>query len=100
MPFDGPLVAGRWRLGPLLGKGSQAETFLARDDKARGSDPREVVVKRLIPRGTWKAFDLLEREAKVLGQLRHAAVPRLHAMVEEPPGTFNLVMDRMPGENL
>jgi serine/threonine protein kinase len=100
MPFDGPLVAGRWRLGPSLGKGAQAETFLARDEKARGSDVPEVVVKRLQPRGTWKAFDLLEREAKVLGQLRHPAVPRFHALAEEPPGTFNLVMERMPGENL
>jgi serine/threonine protein kinase len=101
MPFDGPLLAGRWRLGPALGKGAQAETFIARDEKpAAGARATEVVVKRLTPRGTWKAFDLLEREAKVLGQLRHPAVPRLHGLVEEPPGTFNIVMDRMPGENL
>jgi serine/threonine protein kinase len=101
MPFDGPLLAGRWRLGPALGKGAQAETFIARDEKPpAGARATEVVVKRLTPRGTWKAFDLLEREAKVLGQLRHPAVPRLHQLVEEPPGTFNIVMDRMPGENL
>ena len=99
MSFDGPLVAGRWRLGPRLGKGAQAETFLARDEKAtKTADP--VVVKRLTPRGTWKAFELFEREAKVLSQLRHPGVPRLHAMAEDPPGTFNLVMERMPGENL
>jgi serine/threonine protein kinase len=100
MSFDGPLIAGRFRLGPRLGHGSQGEIFLARDEKAKGADDKEVVVKRLTPRGTWKSFELFERETKVLSQLRHAGVPRYYATVEEPPGTFNLVMQRMPGENL
>ena len=100
MAFDGPLIGGRFRLGPRLGRGSQGEIFLARDDKAKGADPREVIVKRLTPRGTWKAFELFERESKVLSQLRHPGVPRHLAMIEEPPGTFNLVMQRAPGENL
>ena len=91
-PFDGPVIGGRYRLGPRLGKGSQGEIYLARDDKAKGAADREVVVKRLTPRGTWKSFELFEREAKVLSQLRHAGVPRHLATIEEPPGTFNLVM--------
>ena len=100
MAFDGPLIAGRYRLGPRLGKGSQGEIFLAQDTKAKGGDDREVVVKRITPRGTWKSFELFEREAKVLSQLRHPGVPKHYATVEEPPGTFNLVMQRAPGENL
>jgi serine/threonine protein kinase len=48
----------------------------------------------------WKSFELHEREAKVLGQLRHAGVPRLFGALEEPSGVFNLVMQRMPGDNL
>src|SRR5215510_8232298 len=100
MAFDGPLIGGRYRLGPKLGKGSQGEIFIARDDKAKGAEDREVVVKRLTPRGTWKSFELFEREAKVLSQLRHAGVPRHLATIEEPPGTFNLVMQRVPGDNL
>ena len=100
MAFDGPLLGGRFRLGPRLGRGSQGEIYLARDDKAKGADPREVIVKRLTPRGTWKSFELFEREAKVLSQLRHPGVPRHLATIEEPPGTFNLVMQRAPGENL
>ncbi|MGN6107804.1 MAG: serine/threonine-protein kinase [Kofleriaceae bacterium] len=100
MAFDGPLLGGRYRLGPRLGSGAQGEIFLARDDKARGAEDREVVVKRLTPRTTWKSFELFEREAKVLSQLRHAGVPRHIATLEEPPGTFNLVMQRAPGENL
>jgi len=100
MAFDGPLIGGRYRLGARLGKGSQGEIYLARDDKARTGDDREVIVKRLVPRGTWKSFELFEREAKVLSQLRHTGVPRHLATIEEPPGTFNLVMQRAPGENL
>jgi len=100
MGFDGPLLGGRYRLGPQLGHGSQGQIFLARDEQAKGADPKEVIVKRLTPRGTWKSFELFEREAKVLSQLRHAGVPRHLATVEEPPGTFNLVMQRVPGENL
>ncbi|MDB4962962.1 MAG: serine/threonine protein kinase [Myxococcales bacterium] len=98
--FDGPLLGGRYRLGPRLGKGSQGEIFLARDEKAKGADEREVIVKRLRLSGAWKSFELFEREAKVLSQLRHAGVPRHLATIEEPPGTFNLVMQRLPGENL
>jgi serine/threonine protein kinase len=100
MAFDGPLLGGRYRLGPRLGHGSQGEIFLARDEKPKPGDDKEVVVKRIIPRGTWKSFELFEREAKVLSQLRHAGVPRHLATLEEPPGTFNLVMQRVPGDNL
>jgi serine/threonine protein kinase len=99
-PFDGPLIGGRFRLGKALGKGSQGELYLARDEKAKGAEDKEVVVKRLRPSGGWKSFELFEREAKVLSQLRHAGVPRYYATIEEPPGTFNLVMQYVPGEDL
>src|SRR5262245_14355500 len=82
---DGPLLGGRWRLGPRLGKGAQAETYLAIEVARR----QEVVVKRVRLGAGWKSFELHEREAKVLGQLRHAGIPRLYGALEEPPGVFN-----------
>ncbi|MBK9031491.1 MAG: serine/threonine protein kinase [Myxococcales bacterium] len=96
MAVDGPLLGGRWRLGAALGHGSQAQTFLAVEVARRV----EVVVKRVKLGAGWKSFELHERETKVLGQLRHAGIPRLHAAFEEPPGTFNLIMQRMPGTDL
>lgn len=100
MPPSGPLIGGRYLLGAQLGRGSQGELFVAQDTKAKGAEDNFVVVKRITPRGTWKSFELFEREAKVLSQLRHAGVPRHYATLEEPPGTFNLVMQRVPGEDL
>ncbi|MFT3692257.1 MAG: serine/threonine-protein kinase [Kofleriaceae bacterium] len=96
----GTLIGNRYLLGAQLGRGSQGELFVAEDTKAKGAEDRLVVVKRITPRGTWKSFELFEREAKVLSQLRHAGVPRHYATLEEPPGTFNLVMQRVPGDNL
>ncbi len=95
-PVDSPLLGGRWRLGPRLGGGAQAETYLATDVARRA----EVVVKRVKLGAGWKTFELHERETKVLGQLRHPGIPRLLGALEEPRGTFNLVMERMPGDNL
>ncbi len=93
---EGPLLQGRWRLGRALGRGSQGLTYLAVEVARR----EEVVIKRVKLGAGWKSFELHERETKVLGQLRHAGIPRLHGAFEEPRGTFNLVMQRMPGEDL
>jgi serine/threonine protein kinase len=95
-PADGPLLGGRWRVSEPIGRGSQGQTFLAVEVARR----QEVVIKRVKLGAGWKSFELFEREAKVLSQLRHAGVPRHLANFEDPPGVFNLVMERAPGENL
>jgi serine/threonine protein kinase len=82
-----------------MGAGAQAHTYLARDERAK--DERVVVVKQFrLEKNTWKKFDLFEREAKVLGALRHPGIPRLLGSFESEPGVFNLVMERMPGASL
>jgi serine/threonine protein kinase len=83
-----------------MGAGSQAKTFLARDEKASGE--RTVVVKQLVlgDGASWKKFDLFEREAKVLRALSHPGIPRLLDRFESEPGTFNLVLERAPGASL
>lgn len=98
--FDGQLLAGRWRLGPRLGHGAQADTYLARDEKAAAGGAVVVKQLHLARREGWKAFDLFEREARVLKALDHPGIPRFLDSFEEGPGVFNLVMERAPGATL
>ncbi len=101
MKFDGPLLHDRWRLGPRLGAGNQAQTYLARDES---SDPKPVVVVKQLRlatgSSTWKKFDLFEREVRVLKSLRHRGIPRFLDSFESEPGVFNLVMEKAPGISL
>jgi serine/threonine protein kinase len=99
MEFDGPLLKERYRLGPKLGTGGQGSTFLAHDT---GDSDREVVVKqlRLGEGGSWKRFDLFEREARVLQQLEHRGIPKFIDHFEGEAGKFYLVMARAPGRTL
>jgi serine/threonine protein kinase len=99
--FDGPLLHGRYRLGPRLGAGGQGRTYLARDETA--SFERLVAVKelRLSFEGGWKKYDLFQREVRVLKELDHQGIPRyLDEFEGETPGVFHLVMERAPGETL
>ncbi len=85
-----------------MGHGTQAETFLARDQKAPAE--RVVVVKQLHlgkrAGAGWKPFELFEREVRTLKSLRHAGIPRFLDSFESEPGVFNLVMERAPGATL
>jgi serine/threonine protein kinase len=86
-----------------MGHGAQADTFLARDDKASGGE-RVVVVKQLrlsrVTSSGWKPFELFEREVRTLKALRHQGIPRFLDSFESEPGVFNLVMERAPGATL
>src|SRR6185503_16486400 len=92
--FDGPLLNQRWRLGPRLGAGGQAKTFLARDASVQRGE-RIVVVKELKLGGAvgWKEHDLFEREARVLKQLSHPGIPRCLDQFQAGPGELYLVME-------
>jgi len=97
--FDGPLLRDRWRLGPRLGHGGQARTYLARDER---HPDRIVVIKKLVlsAEDGWKRFDLFEREVRTLKELSHPGIPKLLETFEDPAGTFYLVMERAPGATL
>jgi len=99
MEFDGALLKDRYKLGPMLGAGGQGQTFLARDT---ADGDRVVVVKqlRLGTGTTWKKFDLFEREARVLQQLRHRGIPSFVDHFEGDEGALFLVMERAPGRTL
>jgi protein kinase-like protein len=75
-------IADRYEVIRPLGRGSFAQTLLARDTELG----RQVAMKVLHPRAArdWKSFELFEREAAVLRDLRHHAIPAVHDAFRAP----------------
>ena len=69
------LLDGRYRLGDLLGRGSEADVYRATDLAARGSAP-ELAVK-IFRAGTADAASPFIRERDLHGPLRHRAIVRV-----------------------
>jgi len=95
------LVAGRYEVIRPLGRGSFAHTLLAQDVRLG----RQVALKVLHPRGghDLKAYELFEREAAVLRDLRHPGVPAIHATFRaewEGADAAFLVMEYVEGTSL
>ena len=86
----------RRRFG-VLGEGGQATTFEAVDKRAG----RLVAIKRFRVRGakSWKEVELAEREAQVLKELDHPALPRYVEHFEEG-GELFLVTEKIEGVSL
>jgi serine/threonine protein kinase len=70
----GDIIAQRYRITDILGQGGVGITYAAEDLKSGET----VAVKALSLRhmGDWKQLELFEREAKILAQLNHPAIPR------------------------
>ena len=96
-----PRIADRYEVIRPLGRGSFAQTLLARDAKLN----RQVAIKVLHPRAAtdWKAYELFEREALVLRDLRHHGIPTVHesfkAQWDGTEAAF-LVMEYVEGTSL
>ena len=97
MPLEG---LQRYQIMEPLGSGSQGHTFRAID---RTRDERVAVKVLSLSRmgGNWKAFDLFEREAKVLASLDHPGIPHYRDyFASETSGDYFLVMDLIEGRTL
>jgi serine/threonine protein kinase len=89
----------RYQIMEPLGSGSQGHTYRAVDRETEA----EVAIKVMSLRKTadWKAFELFEREAKVLANLRHPGIPRYRDhFANEETGDYFLVMDLVEGRSL
>jgi serine/threonine protein kinase len=75
-------IAGRFEVIRPLGRGAFAHTLLAKDT----SLSRMVALKVLHPKAAadWKAYELFEREASVLKELRHPGIPMIHEAFRAP----------------
>jgi eukaryotic-like serine/threonine-protein kinase len=91
----------RYKILYLLGEGGSGKTYHALDEK----NQIEVAIKVLSLRGmiNWKTLELFDREAKILAQLEHPAIPRyLDSFRTEIAGeeAFCLVQELAPGRSL
>ncbi len=88
---------GRYVLLAPLGQGAQGTTWDAVDKR----EGRAVAVKAFDVRGAraWKDVELAEREARVLSELHHPALPHYVEHFEED-GVLYLVMEKVLGTPL
>ncbi|WP_310481752.1 serine/threonine-protein kinase [Chamaesiphon sp. VAR_48_metabat_403] len=94
-------LENRYRILDVLGEGGCGKTYRAVDEACQA----EVAIKVLNLRGMsdWKTLELFDREAKILAQLEHPAIPRyLDFFQTEIAGeeVFCLVQAIAPGRSL
>ena len=70
----GDIIAQRYRIIDTLGQGGVGITYATEDVKSGQQVALKVLSLRQM--GDWKVLELFEREAKVLAQLNHPAIPR------------------------
>jgi hypothetical protein len=95
----GDLLAGRFRIERVLGRGGFGITFAARE---LGNE-REVAVKKLDLRYVedWKSVELFEREAEVLKRLDHPRIPHYVDFVPIAADQAGLLVQELaPGRSL
>ncbi|MCX4632713.1 protein kinase [Streptomyces sp. NBC_01443] len=91
------VIAGRYELERLLGRGGMGEVWAARDSVME----RGVAVKLLQEHlGTTEGEELFFREARTAGALSHPGIVTVHDLGRDGDGTLYLVMENVPGRNL
>ncbi len=93
----GTMLAGRYRLNKLLGRGGHGLVFQAHDRTSGG----DVAVKLLTRTDDDPAHARrFLREAEILGQLHHPNTVRVLDTGQSTDGTMFLVMERVHGQSL
>ncbi|MFE0459039.1 serine/threonine-protein kinase [Kitasatospora sp. NPDC058965] len=92
----GWLIAGRYELQELLGRGGMGEVWSARDAVIG----RHVAVKMMQTHLGGHAADLLFREACTAGSLNHPGIVTVHDLGQDADGSLFLVMELVHGRSL
>jgi|GEM_PF-1616480 len=96
---EGLVVGEMFRLERRLGTSPNADTWLAHDLRA-GDAP---CVLKILGGADLSQVDQLhafEREARVLGGLSHAGIPKVIGAISDPRGAFILAIEYIPGQDL
>lgn len=89
------ILQNRYRLVGSLGKGAMGAVYLAQDSRLKC----EVAIKQTMLVGEDDFIRAFEREALLLANLSHQALPRVSDFFDENDGYF-LVMELIHGDNL
>jgi serine/threonine protein kinase len=89
------LVQGRYLIVHMIGKGGMGEVYLAVDQRLGSA----IALKRTVFTEDENLRAAFEREAKILGRLRHPVLPKVSDHFEEN-GDQYLVMEHIAGDDL
>ncbi|PZO38662.1 MAG: hypothetical protein DCF19_15790 [Pseudanabaena frigida] len=97
----GDVIRDRYRVLEILGQGGNGITYAATDLQQN----KKMAIKALSLRHMhdWKQIELFEREAKVLSQLNHEAIPKyfdFFTIDTEEDRAFYIVQELAQGQNL
>ena len=95
------VVRDRYSITDILGKGGVAITYRAIDLETKSSVAIKVISLRQLE--NWKQIELFQREAEVLAQLNHPAIPRYidyFTLETATDKAFYLVQELAPGKSL
>jgi serine/threonine-protein kinase len=93
----GVLLAERYRLARLMGKGGMGEVISARDEQIG----REVAIKRMkAARPSDRAIARFLREASIQGRLEHPAIVPVHEIGHDTDGLPFFAMKKLTGTTL
>lgn len=94
---EGRVIAGRYELAELLGRGGMGEVWAAWDNVIR----RRVAVKLLQHEsGLGTEEQLFLREAHTAGGLNHPGVVTVHDLGQDTDGSLYLIMELITGRDL
>ena len=93
--MQGAVIAGKYRLQRVIGKGSMGDVWAATNELTR----RDVAIK-LIPSPSPDLRARLVREARACGRLSHRNIVEVYDAGESENGTPYLVMPLLAGETL
>jgi eukaryotic-like serine/threonine-protein kinase len=98
---SGDIIGDRYIISHQLGQGGNAITYAAKDIPTQ----EEVAIKILSLKelDSWKKVELFEREAKILQQLEHSAIPKYidYFQIETKSNNFFYIVQQLaPGKSL
>ncbi len=99
-PHD--VLRDRYQLQRKLGQTAGRQTWLALDQASQPSVPVIIKLLAFVDQVNWDTLRLFEREAAILQQLRHPAIPqyRDYFSIDDRVLWFGLVQDYIPGDSL